>query len=246
MITLKTPAEIKIMKEGGKISTKALRAVLACIKPGITTLELDKIAHETILASGAKPSFMTVDDYKYTTCININDGIVHGIPNDYEIQPGDIVSIDLGVLYQGLHTDISYTVEVETQKERIFLDVGKKALTAAIKQCVLGKHIGDVSQAIETIVEGAGYTVSEELVGHGVGHELHEDPYVAGYGRKGAGPLLKEGMTLAIEIIYQKGQPKLRIDKDKWTLRTADGSLSGLFEQSVAVTTTGPLILTAF
>lgn len=246
MIFLKSPEEIQIMIQGGKIASKTVKTVLAQIHVGVTTMELEQIAYKTILDLGGKPSFTTVDNYKFATCININDSIVHGLPNDYQIKAGDLVSIDLGVLYKGLHTDISYTVEVETSKEKKFLDIGKKALEMAVKQAVLGNSVGDVSNAIETTVERAGYSVSEELVGHGVGYLLHEDPYIPGYGRKGAGPKLKEGMTLAIEVIYQKGKPKLKLDNDKWTIRTADGSLSGLFEQTVAVTKSGPLIITPF
>lgn len=243
---LKTNSEINIMKECGSISTYALNEVLKHVHPGITLLELDRIAEKAIISKGGSPSFKTVDDYAFTTCINVNDGIVHGLPNNYKIKTGDLVSIDLGALYKGLHTDLSYTVEVGTLKEEKFLNVGIEALRAAIANCKPGNPMGFVSNTIQKMVEKWGYTVSRELVGHGVGHELHEDPLVPGYGKLTTGPKLQEGMTLAIEVIYQKGSPKLKIDSDGWTIKTADGSLSALFEATVAITKDGPLILTHF
>ncbi|HSX39469.1 MAG TPA: type I methionyl aminopeptidase [Candidatus Saccharimonadales bacterium] len=246
MTTLKTPEEIKVMLEGGKISTMALRGVLSAIKPGVTLLALDTIAHDILVQNNAKPSFTTVDDYKFTTCINVNDGIVHGLPNGYKIKSGDLVSIDLGALYKGFHTDLSYTVEVNSSKEQKFLNTGRLALDLAIAQAKVGNHMGDISSAIQKKVENAGYTVSRDLVGHGVGRELHEDPYVPGYGSSGKGVLLKEGMVLAIEVLYEKGDPEIVVDFDGWTIRTADGSLSALFEASVAITKDGPLVLTEF
>ena len=246
MINLKTQHEIELMQGGGKISTSALRGVLAAIKPGVALHDLDKIAEAIILQNGAQPSFKTVDDYKYTTCININEGIVHGLPNGYKIKQGDLVSIDLGAHYKGFHTDLSYTVEVDSVKEQEFLAVGKKALELGIFQCVTENHIGDISYEIQNCVERAGYTVSRDLVGHGIGKELHEDPYVPGYGKRGKGLELKEGTVLAVEVIYQKGHEAIMLDKDGWTFKTADGSLSALFESTVAITKNGPLVLTEF
>ncbi len=249
-IPIKTMQQINIMQEGGKISSEALKTAVEAVKPGISLKELDSISEDYIVTHGGKPSFKTVDDYRYATCINVNDGIVHGIPNSYRLKEGDLVSIDLGVLYKGLHTDVSWTVEVvapgKTAKEEKFLDAGKKALDSAIKNCVLGNRVGNISNTIQTVIEKAGYTVSLDLVGHGVGADLHEDPYVPGYGRKKDGPILKEGMVLAIEVIYQKGKPKIKTDADGWTLKTADGSLSGLFESTVAITKDDPLILAQY
>jgi methionyl aminopeptidase len=246
MIPIKKPEEIEIMKEGGKISSLALHTTVDSAKVGITTMELNKIAEKIILGGGGEPSFKKVEDYAYATCININDGVVHGIPGNYQIKEGDIVSIDLGVFYKGFHTDVSHTIEVGTKKEDKFLNAGKKALEEAIFHCSAGNKLGSISYSIQRNIERFGYSVSRELVGHGVGRELHEDPYVPGYGRQDQGPLLKEGMVLAIEIIYQKGKPYIELDTDGWTLRTADGSLSGLFESTVAVTKNGPLILAGF
>jgi methionyl aminopeptidase len=244
MIHIKNSTEIQIMKEGGHISATALAEVLKNLRPGVTLLELDKIAERTISSLGGTSSFKTVDDYRFTTCLNVNEGIVHGLPNKYVVKVGDLVSVDLGALYKGFHTDLSYTVEVGTNKESKFLDIGKKALEDGISKCVLDNRIGDVSYAIQRIVESAGYTVSRDLVGHGVGKELHEEPYVPGYGKPGKGIQLKEGMVLAVEVIYQKGRPEIELAQDGWTLKTVDNSLSGLFESTVAITKDGPLVLT--
>ncbi len=243
-ISRKSPEEIQIMREGGKISALALQKVLAALRPGVTTLDLDKLAEKTILENGATPSFKTVEEYKFTTCININEGIVHGLPGGYKIKRGDVVSIDLGALYKGLHTDLSYTVEVESTKEKAFLEAGKRALEAGTFACLAGNRLGDVGYAIQKVIEGSGYTVSEELVGHGIGKELHESPYVPGYGYRGSGIKIEVGMVFAIEVIYQKGKPELALDKDMWTIKTADNSLSALFEHTVAVTLGGPQTLT--
>lgn len=244
MIPIKTPNEIQIMREGGKISAAALKAVLDAVKVGVSLYELDQIAEKTILSLGAQPSFKRVDDYRYTTCLNINEGIVHGIPTDYRLQKGDVLSVDLGAYYKGFNTDLSWTTEVESNREQKFLETGFRALEKAIFECVAGNRLGNVSNAIQQTVEREGYSVSDELVGHGVGKELHEDPYVPGYGKKGSGLVLEEGMTLAIEVIYQKGEPDLVLDDDGWTLKTADGSLSGLFEHTVLVSKNRPEVLT--
>src|SRR3989344_3423684 len=233
-----------MMAEAGKIAAEVLREVLDSVKPGVTTMELEKIADAGITKRGAKPSFKMVEDYNFATCININDGLVHGLPNDYKIKKGDLVSIDMGAFLNGFHSDLSYTVEVESNKEAKFLEIGKKALQAGISQCVPGNHIGDISSAVQKIVEGAGHTVSRDLVGHGIGRELHEDPYIPGYGKVGKGSGIREGMVFAVEIIYQKGSPEILIDADDWTISTADGSLAGLFEHTVAVEKTGPRVLT--
>lgn len=246
MIKRKSAEEIKIMLECGEISTGALKEVLANVKTGISTLELNEIAEEYILKNGGECSFKSVDDYKYGTCINVNEGLVHGLPSEYVIKKGDIVSVDLGAYYKGFHTDLSYTVEVETNKESVFLQVGKDSLQAGISQCTVGKRIGDIGYAMQKVVEDAGFTVSRELVGHGIGRKLHEDPYVPGYGDADTGLKLREGMVFAIEIIYQKGLPFIKIAEDDWTIETSDGSLGGLFEKTVAVTKSGPTIVTNY
>lgn len=244
MIKTKTPEQIKIMQEGGKISSLALSTALEAIKPGLTTLELNNIADSVIYDNGAKASFKTVAGYNFATCININQGLVHGLPNDYKLKEGDLVSIDLGAYYKGFHTDTSYTVEVATNKHQKFLEIGKNSVENAVSQALIGNKIGDISNAMQTVIEKNGYSVSRDLVGHGIGEELHEDPYVPGYGRKNRGAKLLEGMVLAIEVIYQKGGYDIQVADDNWTIETVDGSLGGLFEHTVAITKDGPLVLT--
>ncbi len=244
MIKIKTPEEIEKIAVAGKIAQGALQAALNAIKPGITLLELDKIAEDYILDHGAQPGFKTVDDYDFTTCININEGLVHGLPNDYALKVGDLVSVDLGAYLDGWHSDLSYTVEVESDVHKEFLEIGKKALQAGIDQFRIGNRVGDVGFAMQNVVESAGCTVSDDLVGHGIGESLHEDPYVPGYGNPGEGIKIEEGMVFAIEIIYQKGNPEIMIEDDDWTISTADRSLAGLFEHTVAATKDGPRILT--
>ncbi len=244
MIEIKSPQDIKIMRKAGKIAAKAMAEIVGNIKPGITTLELDAIADKVIVENGAFPAFKKVKDYYHATCININAGIVHGLPSDYELQSGDVVSIDLGAYIDGFYSDMSTSVEVETSKEQTFLETGKRALAKAISKCIAGTHLGDVSHAIQSVIEAQGYSVSTELVGHGIGRELHEKPQVFCYGREGTGPVLREGMVLAVEVLYQKGKPELTLADDLWTLITLDNSLSGLFEHTVAITKHGPETLT--
>ena len=232
------------MQEGGGIARLAIDAAVKAIAVGITTLELNNIAEKVIQDAGGVACFKGYDGFPYATCININNGIVHGIPSNYRIRQGDIVSVDLGVLYKGLNTDVSDTVEVGTKDQEKFLTTGRKALEKAIGACILGNRVGDISAIIQKTVESSGYSVTRDLAGHGVGRQIHEDPYVECFGRPGKGEKLVEGMTLAIEVIYQQGKPELILARDGWTLTTKDGSISGLFEKSVAVTRQGPLVLT--
>lgn len=256
VIPVKSSKEIEAMKEGGKITATVLAKVLTAVKPGVTTLELNNLAEKLILEAGGKPSFKGFQDYPFATCINVNDGVVHGMPTERKLNAGDIVTVDLGVFYKGLHTDNAGTMEVgrsklEARKEdrswklEEFLDVGQKALEGAIKQCQVGKTVGDISHTIQKTVEKVGYHVVQELGGHGVGKVLHEPPFIPGFGRPGEGPKLSAGMTLAIEVIYTKGDGKIELLDDDWTIVTADGSLAGLFEHTVAITKSNPLILTS-
>lgn len=246
MIHLKSDSEIEIMRRGGEITSKVLQTLLASAKVGTKLIDLDRLAEDEILSLGAEPSFKSVDNYPFTTCINVNEGIVHGMPNEYEIKRSDIISIDVGSFYKGFHTDLSYTLEIETDYENSFLATGKLALEKAIASCRLGGRIGDISASMQQEVESKGYSVSEMLVGHGVGRKLHEDPYVPCYGSPGTGHKLKAGMVLAIEVIYQKGRPDLVESSDGWTLKTADGSMSALYEKTVAITRAGTVVITEF
>lgn len=244
MILIKTPQEIQSMQEGGKIARKAVDEAVRQAKVGVTTLELNTIAEKIILDAGGIPCFKGYEGFPFATCININSGIVHGVPNKYKLQKGDVVSVDLGVLYRGMNTDVSESFELETHHQDKFLEAGRQALANAIASCVIGNKIGDISNAIQTTIQRAGFSVSRDLAGHGVGRQVHEDPYVECFGKPGKGHEIKEGMTFAIEVIYQKGRPELSLAKDGWTLSPKDGSLSGLFEKSVAVTKQGVLVLT--
>jgi methionyl aminopeptidase len=246
MINIKTHEQIKIMQEGGKINEAALQETLKAVKAGVKTIELDKVAFDTITRLGGEPAFKRVPGYAYTTCINVNDGLVHGIPNDYVIKPGDLIKVDVGTFLRGFNTDLSYTVEVETSNESKFLSTGIEAIDKGIQQFVIGNRVGAISNAIQRVIEGAGYSVSRDLVGHGVGEELHEEPYVPGYGRFDDGAVIKEGMVFAIEAIYQKGKPAIRVLADEWTIATKDGSLAGLFEKTVAATKDGPLVICGY
>jgi len=234
------------MKRAGEISALALKKVLDAIKPGAVLRELDKIAEETIISLGTEPGFKRVSDYAYTTCINVNEGIVHGVPTGRALKMGDIVSVDLGAFYNGYNSDQCWTVEVGTSKEECFLSTGKKALEKAIEQAHPGNRVGDISEAIQKEIESAGFSVSRDLVGHGVGKKLHESPYIPGYVSLNRGKKLKEGMSLAIEVIYQKGNYPIVTGDDGWTVETADKSLSAVFEHSVGITSGDPLVFTLF
>jgi len=253
-IKVKSPEQIEIMREGGRITDGALRKVLAAAKPGVMLIELDKIAEDYILAAGGEPAFKRVPGYDFTTCLNLNEGVVHGIPNRRRLREGDILTVDLGTYYKGFNTDHAWSIligdkDIKTQEDKEkekFLETGEHALKAAIAACRVGSRVNDISRAMEEVLRGAGLTPMETLVGHGVGRELHEDPqipcFAVGDGAKS--PKLVEGMALAIEVIYAAGNPELRSLPDGWTLATVDGSLTGLFEHSVAVTKSGPIVLT--
>lgn len=247
MSNLKTKEEIAIMRQAGRISALAMAEVSKTIKPGITTLELDRLVEKIFREKGAEPAFKKVEDYQYTICTTPNDWVVHGLPSNYSLQEGDIVGVDLGALYQGYNSDMAQTFRVGkvSREADNFLATGEKALHEAIKQAKVGNRIGDISSTIQLIVEGAGYSVVKELVGHGVGRQLHEDPMVPGRGKAGTGEKLTEGLVIAIEIIYNFGKGGVVLLDDGWTIASADHSLAGLFERTVAITDKGPVVLTA-
>lgn len=260
MIPIKTPEQIKIMQHGGHILAEVLFEVLGHAVPGVTEIELDLMAEKLIRERGGEPGFMRVKGYYHATCMSTNDIVVHGIPGNYVLKEGDIVGIDCGVYYQGLHTDMSESIRIKDGKPHFFtgnetanddidkfLSIGKKALDEAIKVAIHGNHVGHISKTIQDIVEHeAGYGIVRSLIGHGVGRELHEEPEVPGFlvGDIKRTPLLKKGMTIAVEIIYNMGRPRVAVDKDGWTIRTKDGELAGLFERSIAITQGSPLMLT--
>jgi len=245
---IKSNEEIETMKKSGAICAKALKEVLAHVKPGVSCKRLDDIARESIEGLGAKSSFMTVDDYRWTICTTINNQVVHGIPTDRKLGDGDILGIDIGALYRGYHSDQAISIQVgttvpETQK---FLAVGKKTLEKAIGCAIVGNHIGDISATIQNNIERSGYNVVKNLTGHGVGRKLHEDPMVPCFGKAGQGPKIEKNMTLAIEVIYAQGSGEVALEHDNWTISTKDGSLGGLFEETIAVTEKEPIIITPF
>ncbi len=250
MIQIKNESEIEKMREGGKILGFALSEVLKQAKPGVTELELDKLAEKLITEKGAQPGFKKVQGYKNTICISTNNVVVHGVPSSYVLREGDVVGIDCGAFYKGFHTDMSQSIIVGEKKDpqiSKFLKTGELALTHAIKEAVEGNRIGNISEVIQDMVEAGGYSVVKSLIGHGVGKQLHEEPEIPGYlGDKiEKTPLIKNGMTLAIEVIYNMGKDSVvYANKDGWTISTKDGSLSGLFERTIAVTDKNPEVLT--
>ena len=246
MTYLKSKEEIKIMLKAGEIAATAMKEVAKNIRAGIKVSELDRIAGEKIRDLGAESSFKKVPGYKYSTCITPNELVVHGIPGAYILREGDILGVDLGAYYQGFHSDMAYTFpvgKISSEKKR-FLSVGKKALEEAVKRIKVGSRIGDISSTIQTVIEESGYSVVKELVGHGIGRDLHEDPLVPGRGKKTTGEEIKKGMVIAVEVIYNLGKSSIRLLPDGWSIATSDGSPSGLFEKTVAATAKGPLVLT--
>jgi len=244
---IKSKAEIGYFKKSGEIATAAIKHVLANVKIGVTTLELDKMAEDKIYKLGGEISFKTVESYPFTICTTVNDEVVHGLPSEYRLKLGDIIGIDLGAIYHGCHTDVAETVAIGNVEEKFgrFLTIGKKTLQAAYQQAILGNRIGDISFTIQSNIESAGYSVVRELIGHGVGKALHEDPIIPGIGKPNTGPKIEKGMTLAIEIIYSMGKPDVIYkNNDGWTIVTKDGSLAGLFERTVLVTDNEPIVLT--
>lgn len=242
-LTIKSESEIKIMAEGGRLLAEIRDKVARAVSPGITGLELDRQADKLISKAGGEASFKMVPGYRWATCININDVVVHGIPDGYKIKAGDKVGIDMGMYYRGFHTDTSITVGGPEK----FLEVGRLGLKRAIAQARSGKRVADVSAAMQKTVEEAGYNVVRALTGHGVGRELHEEPAIPCFviDKYERSPKLVSGMVIAIEIMYNAGSSEVVYkNNDGWTIVTADGKISGLFEETVAITSHGPIVLT--
>ena len=248
MIYLKTDEEIELLRESNLLVGMTLGELAKWIAPGITTLKLDKIAEEFIRDHGAVPGFLGYGGFPNTLCISVNEQIVHGIPSNYELKDGDIVSIDCGTVKNGFNGDSAYTFcvgEVAYDVRRL-LKTTKESLYLGIEQAVEGKRVGDISNAVQTYCEKKGYSVVRELCGHGVGKRLHEDPEVPNYGRRGCGPLLKSGMVIAIEPMINLGSRNIVIERDGWTTRTRDRKPSAHFEHTVAVREGKADILSSF
>ena len=248
MIQLKTDEEIEIQRQSSLLVGKTLAEVAKLIKPGVKTGELDKVAEEFILDHGAVPGFKGYGGFPATLCISVNDEVVHGIPGERELNDGDIVSIDCGTLMNGFYGDSAYTFAVGNVDSEVLelLKRTKESLYLAIEQAVAGKRVGDIGNAVQKHVESFGFSVVRDLVGHGVGRNLHESPEVPNYGRRGSGVKLKKGMCLAIEPMVNLGVKEVTQDKDGWTIRTADAKPSAHFEHDVAVRNSKADILSTF
>nr|MBN2276328.1 type I methionyl aminopeptidase [candidate division Zixibacteria bacterium] len=246
MIFIKTDAQIEIMRKAGRIVAKTLALVEREIKPGITTAELDKMAEEYILSEGARPGFKGYQGFPATACISIDDEVVHGIPGSRKLVEGQIASVDLGCIVDGFYGDAAATFPVGeiSEEKRKLLEVTRRSLEAGIAQVRDGVRLGAISSTIQKVVEEAGFSVVRDMVGHGVGKNLHEDPQVPHFGPADAGPVLKKGMVLAIEPMVNIGDYKVHQKTDGWTIVTSDGSDSAHFEHTVAVTADGADILT--
>ena len=247
MIVLKKESEIAMIREAGRVLARTMREVASSIVPGRTTLiELDALAERLISEAGCTPSFKGYKGYPAATCISVNDVVIHGIPSGYVLQEGDIVDLDFGVLRQGWHADSAWTYGVGKVSEptQRLMNVTREALMQGIAKARVGNTVGDIGATVQRYVEKNGYSVVKEMVGHGIGQSLHEEPQVPNYGKPGKGPPLKEGTTICIEPMVNEGSGKVRTLEDGWTLVTADGRLSAHFEHTVAVTSAGPEILT--
>lgn len=247
MIILKSRTEIDTMRTAGRIVYAVLADLVSHVSPGISTFELDRIAEEFIRARGGIPSFKGLYGFPATLCTSINEEIVHGIPSKKRVlRDGNVFTADVGVMLDGIHADSARTYPVgEISPEAVrLLKVTEASLYAGIAEAKAGNHVGDIGHAVQNVAEGAGFGVVRELVGHGIGRTFHEEPQVPNYGRPKRGPLLKVGMTIAIEPMITAGDPATRTLDDKWTVVTLDGSLSAHFEHTVVITDTGPVILT--
>ncbi len=250
MIHLKSREEIEVMKEGGKRLRSVVGDLMPFIKVGVSTEEIDRKAESLIIKYRGESSFKKVPGYRWSTCLPINEQVVHTPPSKRIVKNGDVLTVDIGMYYQGFHTDYADTIIVgETRKDVVkrFLEVGKKALYQAIDQARVGRRIGHISRAIEKEIYGNGYKILKDLTGHGIGHELHEDPYIFGFLDKPIEKtiVIKSGLVVAIEVIYSKGTEKFVHEKnDDWSVATSDQSMSACFEHTVAITDKETMVLT--
>ena len=246
MIAIKNGQELLSMRQACKITAAARALAGEMVRPGVSTKEIDKAVHDFIVSQGAKPSFLGYNGFPGSTCISVNDTVIHGIPGGYVLQQGDIVSVDVGAYYKGFHGDCAATypcgtISADAQK---LIDVTKQSFFEGIRFAKKGHRVSDISHAIQTYVESNGFSVVRSFVGHGVGAQLHEEPEVPNYGPAGRGPRLLPGMTLAIEPMVNAGHHEVRILSDGWTVKTVDGKLSAHSENTVLITDGEPEILT--
>jgi methionyl aminopeptidase len=246
-IIIKSQDEIAVMREAGRVVALAMAEVVAAVRPGVRTKQLDEIAYRVITRQGARPSFLNYRGYPASVCVSINNEVVHGIPSPRRVlQEGDIVSLDLGALYKGFHGDMAMTVPVGKVAPEVLalLEATKGGLAAGIAAARAGAHVGDISAAIQSYVEARGFSVVRDYVGHGIGRSLHEEPQVPNFGVPGTGVQLRVGMTLAIEPMVNMGRYEVVSQPDGWTVVTKDGSWSAHFEHTIAITEGDAEILT--
>lgn len=248
MLYLKTDEEVGLLKESNMLVSRTLAEMASIIKPGITTLYLDKIAESFIRDNRAIPAFKGYGGFPNTLCTSVNDEVVHGIPSDYVLREGDIISVDCGVILDGWYGDSAYTFAVGEIKEEVkrLLDYTRASLEEGVKEAVSGKRIGDISYAVQHKAESGGYSVVRELVGHGIGTKLHEPPEVPNYGKQGSGPKMEKGLVICIEPMINAGKKETLQMSDGWTIKTADGRPSAHFEYAVAVNKEEADVLTTF
>lgn len=246
MITIKTPEEIKIMAEGGKILAKIVKELEKQVKPGVKTVELDGLAESLVLKYGGECAFKGYQGYPACLCTSVNEEIVHAVPSERVLKEGDLLSLDLGIIYKGFNTDMAVTVPVGkvSEETKKLLEATRKSLEAGIKEVRAGRTFGDISCAIQEYVESQGFNVVRDLCGHGIGKDLHEDPEILNYGERGEGEEIKEGMVFCLEPMVTAGDSRIKRIKNGFTFQTQDGSLSAHFEHTIAVTQTGPQVLT--
>lgn len=246
MVNIKTENEIRVIAEGGKILATAMKELETMVRPGITTLELDRAAEALILSLGGKPAFKGYDGFPFSLCASVNENIVHGFPSGYVLRTGDVLKLDLGVLYKGYNTDMAATVAVGdiTFEAKRLINTTKKSLRLGIKKAKIGNTVGDIGNTIQRFVEDQGFGVVRDLCGHGIGKNLHEDPKIPNFGKRGTGEKLVEGMVICIEPMVTAGDYSLRKSDDGYGYATRDDSLSAHFEHTIAITKSGPKILT--
>jgi len=245
-IPIKKPEEIRLMHQAGKLLVKIKSILEKEIKEGMTTAYLDSLAEGKIRKYGAEPAFKGYHGFPGSVCISVNEQVVHGIPGPRKLRKGDVVSVDIGLKYKGYYSDLAFTKgigKISPEAKRLIVST-KKALSKGIQNVREGHFLSDISHVIESYTKKKGYSVVKDFVGHGIGKKLHEEPQVPNFGPPGQGPKLKEGMVLAIEPMVNVGGSEVKLEKDKWTVVTSDGSLSAHFEHTVAVTSRGPRILT--
>ena len=246
MIAIKNDRQLEAMRKACKITAAARALAGEMVKPGVSTKQIDKAVYDFIVSQGAKPSFLGYNGFPGSICASVNSTVIHGIPGDYVLQEGDIVSVDVGAYYQGFHGDCAATFpcgNITAEAQRL-IDVTKQSFYEGIRFATRGHRVSDISHAIQTYVESNGFSVVRTFVGHGVGAQLHEEPEVPNFGKAGHGPRLLPGMTLAVEPMVNMGTHEVRILKDKWTTVTADGKLSAHYENTVLITDGEPEILT--